>query len=298
MKKKLLVLLAMVLSIPAFLGLSASPASAWVVQNTDWIQGRSMYNWYDQAQGYPQYYGTSGVWLYSRTQHKFFLWTPGHFYQDGYYNVNFGSPARPFVSVYEKSINNRYDGAPATVLHPGNGYEKYDMKLVDFGANAIAADPRVWNYCSPFPDCGSNTGGSTTNANWDGYAMTVKGSIVTWQGQSLCKSGARTGTSCGNVWVGYFSNKEYGNYEQWVWYLDNIGNCGGDSGDSGSPVYYFDGTNVYTAGMAVSAYQESHADWSSCGISSDGVHNKNLQFIPVSTARDAWPSLDLVVLAG
>lgn len=274
---------------------AAPTAGAFLVQNTDWIQGRAQYDWYEQATGYPHLRASTGVWLTSRNSCGLYLATAGHPFEDGAIQAGFGSP--PFASVYERSNNNRYDGAVGTVLHPSGAWAQYDMKLVSFGCNAVAADKRVWNYCGPYPNCSSWAGGGS-NANWAGTAMNTTGGVAPWAGMSICKSGARTGTSCGVVGSGYFSAGFYGNYHQWLWFAHSFGNCGVDEGDSSGPVYLYNGSNntVQIAGIAVASTVESIPDTAQCGISGDGVHNSNVSFLPISSWISAWPALDLVVL--
>jgi hypothetical protein len=273
----------------------AQPASAFLVQNTDWIQGRAQYDWYEQGSGYPTLQGTTGVWLTSINSCGLYLATAGHLHEDGAIQAGFGSP--PFASVYERSVNNRYDGAVGTVLHPTGSWAQYDMKLISFGCNAVAADRRVWNYCAPYPNCSSYAGGGT-NSNWAGTAMNVTGGVAPWAGMSICKSGARTGTSCGTVQQGFYSPGEYGNYYQWLWFVTGVGNCGVDEGDSGAPVYLYNGANntVQVAGILVASYDEGIPSTAQCGLWGDAKHNANFNFIPISSWISAWSSLNLVPL--
>jgi hypothetical protein len=282
------------------LGVMADPASATVNQNQDWIAGYPMSNVY-QPEGWactagPQFLGTA----------------TGHYYQamprhclESYYNTNTfvdmdtSDPYPTFVSAeFMMDPNNNF--TVGSVGFPwGSGYTLYDMAIVDLGPvwAAVAGTDLVKNWCHPYPSCEGPLGGGWFSATFgQGYHMQTAGPATPWVGMLSCHSGRNSGTACGTTVSAHWVTA-YGGYQQWLWRVTGVGNCGEAKGDSGAPVYWTeDAQNVYMAGMIV-ASPNSYTNPSRNGCYAAGqVYSTEYYYIPWTSIRDGFPGLGLTPL--
>lgn len=289
-------LLAIILAfgIGATVLVDAEPAAATTWQTLAWWQGRHMDDWYGHGAAM-----SSGTWLYSTQTDHVFLWTARHGHECSY-GTGFGSGSCPFLSKYENSSIDKYDGAVGQIWFPNGSWAQYDMMLVDFGPRntAVADTPLVWNYCAPYPNCSSSYGGGTaTNPPWAGYNMTVAGWVNPWVGMTACSSGMRSGTFCGELVAAQLIG--YSGYQEWAWRVSHLGNCQNAPGNSAGPVYYSPGDGyIYAAGMLVASSDiglEQVLPGNPCFNSSPvpQFFGRDMYFIPWSSAASAWPTLGL-----
>lgn len=229
------------------------PAGATVWYDVAWHAGRGEYAWYGNGG-----FCTAGPQYYSWTNNRYMMAMPRHCFEVNYNDGSFGTYSSGFMSRWENSNTNKFDGNQVAFRTNGAYPANIDVVLIDIAGTSGEVASRSnyqFNYCDIFHsplDCSSWLGGGAgNNGNWEGFYNTIVANGWPAANQYSCKHGGIGGTACGvgNPNAGNGTYNGSGGWSSPVSYITSLNNCKMTLGDSGSPVIATGTTNALTTNV-------------------------------------------------
>ncbi len=162
--------------------------------------------------------------------------------------------------------------------NPANDVAVYHTYTTTAWNPGVAATRNVWMYCNN----PANIPWSCGDTGNYGFPAGMTGTSVPDQHSLTCKTGQRTGTSCGSYYgvvTGVYANGQTGPVHQ----VNLVGQCGVFQGDSGGAVFFRNSSGGYTSAGIITGQTGVALPVSLCSLT-----NTRSQFSFVSNAQIAY----------